>query len=148
MGMKEYNSENTEEILVTSKNSDRKVHINVRPTGRIGISSRLAGMYGIKEGDRLAFGQDSQYPQDWKVFRSSKGFTVHFRAGGHGRTAEIYSYGLAKAVIESTGKPFPGGVRFHAVIGKDGAIGIDSLHPEPLGESWARRKGKVADKKE
>lgn len=148
MKMKEYNAENTREGAAGRKLSNG-VTMSVYRTGVITFSSGLAALAGISEGDRLAFGQDEQYPKDWRIYPSQKGFTVKGYDMYGGRTAKkrrglkVESVALAAEILASAGLDGVGvgGLRYPATLAEGGVIALDPMHVTPIFRG-SRNKGK------
>lgn len=78
-----------------------KPFCSISARGIILISSGAAALWGLKDGDRIAFWQDQQYPSDWYIVKDPDGFTLRKMGGASTKKnfLRFESYELASLIL-------------------------------------------------
>lgn len=79
----------------------RSPYCRVSQKGNILLSTGAADLLALKEGDRIAFEQDTQYPSDWYISRDPQGFQTQAvsNRGPQKGFLRVASYQLAARIL-------------------------------------------------
>lgn len=127
---KVFTADNAPHVAVTSSG---RPFISITVKGSFHLSSRAAQILKVKEGSKVVFMQDTQYPSDWYVRAASSpenGFVLEARGAGKKRILCFHSSTLADTIATSTFKSQYSRVRFYATLHQPGVLQLNVKQPK------------------
>ncbi len=124
--------------------------ISFSVNGSFHLSPRAAQMLKVKEGQKIVFMQDTQYPSDWYV-RAAKsdenGFTLETKGAGNKKALGFHSSTLADNIAATTLKESFARARYWVTLSSPGTLQLNVKQTKVTPPAaYNRFNGKPANK--